>query len=51
MVLRHLDALHAENRAKLERFSHEQGLMLFLGGGGEALEKVRGDEPFTTRAT
>ncbi|OQP31633.1 23S rRNA (uracil(1939)-C(5))-methyltransferase RlmD [Pantoea latae] len=45
MVLRHLDALHAEDREKLERFSHERSLMLFLDGG-EALEKVRGSEPF-----
>jgi len=45
MVLRHLDALHADDREKLERFSHEQRLMLFLDDG-ERLEQVRGDEPF-----
>ncbi|MDU6389546.1 MAG: 23S rRNA (uracil(1939)-C(5))-methyltransferase RlmD [Pantoea sp.] len=45
MVLRHLDALHADDREKLERFSHEQRLMLFLDNG-ERLEQVRGEEPF-----
>ena len=45
MVLRHLDALHADDREKLERFSHEQRLMLFLDDG-ERLEQVRGEEPF-----
>ncbi|MCG7365750.1 23S rRNA (uracil(1939)-C(5))-methyltransferase RlmD [Pantoea sp. ACRSH] len=45
VVLRHLDALHADDREKLERFSHEQRLMLFLDDG-ERLEQVRGDEPF-----
>ncbi|MDU6077610.1 MAG: 23S rRNA (uracil(1939)-C(5))-methyltransferase RlmD [Pantoea sp.] len=45
MVLRHLDALHADDREKLERFSHEQRLMLFLDDG-ERLEQVCGEEPF-----
>ena len=46
MVLRHLDALHAADRDKLERFSHEHNLMLFLDDGGDRLEQVRGGEPF-----
>ncbi|WP_313572037.1 23S rRNA (uracil(1939)-C(5))-methyltransferase RlmD [Pantoea piersonii] len=46
MVLRHLDALHTADREKLERFSHEHNLMLFLDSGGDELEQVRGDEPF-----
>lgn len=45
VVLRHLDALHADDREKLERFSHEQRLMLFLDDG-ERLEQVCGGEPF-----
>ncbi len=45
MVMRQLDLLHADDHEKLERFSHKQSLMLFLDGD-DALEKVRGDEPF-----
>ncbi|MEZ3500580.1 23S rRNA (uracil(1939)-C(5))-methyltransferase RlmD [Pantoea sp. KPR_PJ] len=45
MVLRHLEALHQEDREKLERFSHDNHLMLFLDNG-ETLEKVRGETPF-----
>ena len=46
MVLRHLDPLHPDDREKLERFSHEHSLMLFLDAGGDALENVGGGEPY-----
>ena len=45
MVLRHLDVLQPTDREKLERFSHEHRLMLFLDNG-ERLEQVCGGEPF-----
>lgn len=46
MVLRHLDALHPEDRQKLERFSHEQQLMLFLADGGDTLTPLSEEAPF-----
>ena len=46
MVLRHLDALSAGDRAKLERFSHEHQLMLYLADGGEQLQALSAGAPF-----
>ncbi|WP_312665078.1 23S rRNA (uracil(1939)-C(5))-methyltransferase RlmD [Pantoea sp. CTOTU49201] len=46
MVLRHLDALSAGDRAKLERFSHEQQLSLYLADGSESLQVLNAREPF-----
>ncbi|MDU7866385.1 MAG: 23S rRNA (uracil(1939)-C(5))-methyltransferase RlmD, partial [Pantoea sp.] len=38
MILRHLDALSAADRTKLERFSHEHRLMIWLADGSDALQ-------------
>ena len=46
MVLRHLDALSAADRAKLERFSHEHDLMLFLADGSDDLTALSASEPY-----
>ncbi|WP_336778902.1 23S rRNA (uracil(1939)-C(5))-methyltransferase RlmD [Pantoea sp. USHLN256] len=46
MVLRHLDALSAGDRAKLERFSHEQQLSMWLADGSERLQPLSAREPF-----
>ncbi|WHS99615.1 MAG: 23S rRNA (uracil(1939)-C(5))-methyltransferase [Pantoea stewartii] len=46
MLLRHLDALTADDMAKLERFSHQHQLMLFLDDGGEALRAISEQRPF-----
>ncbi|QKJ88462.1 23S rRNA (uracil(1939)-C(5))-methyltransferase RlmD [Paramixta manurensis] len=46
LVLRHLDALHAEDRQKLERFSHQHRVALFLAPDSETLEQVNGEMPF-----
>jgi len=46
LVLRHLDALSAADRAKLERFSHEHRLMTFLADGSETLQALQATEPF-----
>lgn len=46
MVLRHLDALSAGDCAKLERFSHEQQLSLYLADGSESLQALNAREPF-----
>ncbi|MBK0127102.1 23S rRNA (uracil(1939)-C(5))-methyltransferase RlmD [Pantoea sp. S61] len=46
MVLRHLDALSAGDRAKLERFSHEHQLMLYLADGGDTLQPLGDYAPF-----
>ena len=46
MVLRHLDALSAGDRAKLERFSHEHQLMLYLADGGDTLQPLGEYAPF-----
>ncbi|MDE1190472.1 MAG: 23S rRNA (uracil(1939)-C(5))-methyltransferase RlmD [Pantoea sp.] len=46
MVLRHLDALSATDRAKLERFSHEHDLMLFLADGSDDLTALSASEPY-----
>ena len=46
MVLRHLDALHADDRQKLERFSHKHQLMLFLADGSDMLTALSEKTPF-----
>ncbi|MXP52875.1 23S rRNA (uracil(1939)-C(5))-methyltransferase RlmD [Pantoea sp. Seng] len=46
MVLRHLDALSAGDRVKLERFSHEHQLMLYLADGSEHLQPLGDYAPF-----
>ncbi|WP_313688032.1 23S rRNA (uracil(1939)-C(5))-methyltransferase RlmD [Pantoea sp.] len=46
MVLRHLDALSATDRAKLERFSHEHDLMLYLADGSDDLTALSASEPY-----
>ena len=46
MVLRHLDALSAGDRAKLERFSHEHQLMLYLADGSDSLQPLGDYAPF-----
>ena len=44
MVLRHLDALHDDDRQKLERFSHSTGVALFLAPDSETLTALGDDE-------
>jgi 23S rRNA (uracil1939-C5)-methyltransferase len=46
LVLRHLDALSVGDRQKLERFSHEHRLALFLAPDSEQLEQVTGEPPY-----
>lgn len=46
LVLRHLDALSAADRRKLEQFSHDQQVALFLAPDSETLEQVEGEKPF-----
>ena len=46
MVLRHLDALHVDDREKLERFSHKHQLMMFLDDGSENLTALSNNQPF-----
>lgn len=46
MVLRHLDALSADDREKLERFSHEHQLMCYLADGSETLQPLGDYAPF-----
>ncbi|MFT4270387.1 MAG: 23S rRNA (uracil(1939)-C(5))-methyltransferase RlmD [Pantoea sp.] len=46
MVLRHLDALSSDDRAKLERFSHEHDVMLYLADGSDDLTALKPDTPF-----
>jgi 23S rRNA (uracil1939-C5)-methyltransferase len=46
MILRHLDALHADDREKLEQFSHKHQLMLFLDAGEEELNALNESVPF-----
>ncbi|WP_413499281.1 23S rRNA (uracil(1939)-C(5))-methyltransferase RlmD [Buttiauxella gaviniae] len=45
MVLRHLDALHDDDRQKLERFSHSHGITLYLAPDSETLTALGNDEP------
>lgn len=46
LVLRHLDALSASDRQKLEQFSHNHQLALFLAPDSETLEQLTGEMPF-----
>ncbi|HFZ8995480.1 TPA: 23S rRNA (uracil(1939)-C(5))-methyltransferase RlmD [Citrobacter freundii] len=46
MVLRHTAPLSAADREKLERFSHSEGLTLFLAPESEILEPVNGQTPW-----
>lgn len=46
MVLRHTTPLSAADREKLERFSHSEGLALFLAPESEILERVTGESPW-----
>ena len=46
MVLRHTAPLSAADREKLERFSHSEGLALFLAPESEILECVTGESPW-----
>lgn len=46
MVLRHLDALSAADREKLERFSHEHRLMTWLADGSDSLQPLQEAMPF-----
>lgn len=46
MILRHLDALHPDDREKLEQFSHKHQLMLFLDAGDEGLTSLTTQIPF-----
>lgn len=46
LVLRHLEPLIAEDRRKLEQFSHKYQLMLYLAPDSETLEQVNGEMPF-----
>nr|WP_318383824.1 23S rRNA (uracil(1939)-C(5))-methyltransferase RlmD [uncultured Enterobacter sp.] len=48
MVLRHTAQLSADDNEKLERFSHSQGVSLFLAPESEILEAVTGDAPWYT---
>jgi 23S rRNA (uracil1939-C5)-methyltransferase len=46
MVLRHTAPLVAADKQKLERFSHSEGLMLYLAPESEILERVSGEAPW-----
>jgi len=46
MILRHLDALQADDREKLEQFSHKHQLMLFLDTGDEKVTALSESMPF-----
>lgn len=46
MILRHTAPLSMVDREKLERFSHSQGLSLFLAPQSEILEPVSGESPW-----
>ena len=46
MVLRHTAPLSAQDREKLERFSHSSGLSLYLAPESEILERVSGEVPW-----
>jgi len=48
MVLRHTAPLSAADREKLERFSHSQGVALFLAPESAILEQVSGALPWYT---
>lgn len=46
MVLRHTAPLNATDREKLERFSHSEGLSLFLAPQSDILEPLTGEAPW-----
>lgn len=46
MVLRHLAALSANDKEKLERFSHSEGVTLYLAADSDKLEQVSGEMPW-----
>ncbi|SUG46050.1 23S rRNA (uracil-5-)-methyltransferase RumA [Salmonella enterica subsp. arizonae] len=46
MILRHTAPLSAADKEKLERFSHSEGLSLFLAPFSEILESVTGETPW-----
>lgn len=46
LVLRHLDALIQADRHKLEQFSHQHQVALFLAPESDTLEQVSGEMPF-----
>ncbi len=50
MVLRHTAPLTRADREKLERFSHSQGVALFLAPESAILEQVSGELPWYTSA-
>lgn len=46
LVLRHLDPLNPADRQKLEQFSHQHQVALFLAPESDMLEQVNGEMPF-----
>lgn len=46
MILRHTAPLSSADREKLERFSHSEGLDLYLAPDSEILETVSGEMPW-----
>ncbi|OON39602.1 23S rRNA (uracil(1939)-C(5))-methyltransferase [Izhakiella australiensis] len=46
LVLRHLDPLTQDDRTKLERFSHEHQVAVWLAADSESLVALRGDLPW-----
>lgn len=48
LVLRHLAPLSARDRQKLERFSHSEGVALYLAAQSDTLEQVSGEAPWYT---
>lgn len=46
LVLRHPDPLSASDKQKLEQFSHQQDVMLFLAPHSDVLEQVTGETPY-----
>ncbi|MGK9174011.1 23S rRNA (uracil(1939)-C(5))-methyltransferase RlmD [Yokenella regensburgei] len=46
MILRHTAPLSAADRQKLERFSHSEGVMLYLAPESEILERISGEAPW-----
>ena len=48
LVLRHLAPLSAKDRQKLERFSHSEGVALYLAAQSDTLEQVSGEAPWYT---
>lgn len=46
MVLRHAEPLSADDKQKLEQFSHQHQIALFLAPQSDALEHITGDAPY-----